>query len=368
MTENSDLKGQILEDYDENKNLYDDLGIRVESLIKELLIQNQIFFHTVSSRLKEKGSLRRKIDSPKGIKYEVLNDITDVCGVRIITYFVDQLPKIEKILKREFSLIEEVDKGKTLKPDQFGYLSHHYIFEISDKRSKLVEYKRFSNLRFEIQLRSILQHAWAEIEHDLGYKSEFELPRQVRRDFSLLAAQLESADSQFVRLRREIAEYSSNLRSIASRNSERVFSSGSDVFLDNDSIEILIKQSKTIKEIDSYIVKITKNPYESDPIMDTSALIERFSILGIERTDQLEDELVKNKLKILKFSDYFYKDFEVQTGGKFRSGVSLFIFAYFECARRGDEVALRKMVSEPIYFQRVLESYKNAIGNTKNGK
>jgi hypothetical protein len=62
-------------------------------------------------------------------------------------------------------------------------------------------------IKFEIQMRSSLQHTWAEIEHDLGYKSMYEVPREVRREFSRIAGLLELADESFVRIRSKIADY-----------------------------------------------------------------------------------------------------------------------------------------------------------------
>jgi hypothetical protein len=61
----------------------------------------------------------------------------------------------------------------------------------------LVEYSTHTGVQFEVQIRSTLQHAWAEIEHDRGYKSEVEVARAVRRRFSRLAGLLELADYEF---------------------------------------------------------------------------------------------------------------------------------------------------------------------------
>jgi ppGpp synthetase/RelA/SpoT-type nucleotidyltranferase len=94
-----------------------------------------------------------------------------------------------------------IDKRKTLSPNVFGYLSVHYVVSFDKNRLKKKAFADYKDIRFEIQIRSILQHAWAEIEHDLGYKSEIEVPDEIRRKFSRLAGLLEIADSEFISLR-----------------------------------------------------------------------------------------------------------------------------------------------------------------------
>ncbi|TMR94372.1 GTP pyrophosphokinase [Nonomuraea basaltis] len=106
-----------------------------------------------------------------------------------------------------------MDKRKALDPDRFGYLSLHYVASLDTRRAELAEYKRFANNGFEIQIRSILQHAWAEIEHDLGYKSRLGVPSTTRRRFSRLAGLLELADAEFVSIRDELRLYEKRVES-----------------------------------------------------------------------------------------------------------------------------------------------------------
>jgi putative GTP pyrophosphokinase len=81
--------------------------------------------------------------------------------------------------------------------EKLGYQSVHYIVKLKATRSKLPEYGRFRNLVAEVQVRTILQHTWAEIEHDIQYKSIATLPRPIRRRFITLAGLLEIADREF---------------------------------------------------------------------------------------------------------------------------------------------------------------------------
>ena len=80
-------------------------------------------------------------------------------------------------------------------------MSMHYVVSIHQNRLKFTEYKSYTNLKIEIQIRSILQHGWAEIEHDLGYKGAKGIPDEFKRDFNRISALLETADNEFDRLR-----------------------------------------------------------------------------------------------------------------------------------------------------------------------
>ncbi|MCQ5042062.1 hypothetical protein NE654_13385, partial [Akkermansia muciniphila] len=71
----------------------------------------------------------------------------------------------EFIIDRDIS----IDKRKSLDPKRFGYRSLHYVVHIDPKYVKAQEYHKYHNLKLEIQISSILQYTWAEIEHDLGY-------------------------------------------------------------------------------------------------------------------------------------------------------------------------------------------------------
>ena len=68
---------------------------------------------------------------------------------------------------------------------------------ISSVRASLPEYQKYKDAVTEIQVRTILQHAWAEIEHDIQYKSSITIPKDIRRRFMALAGLLEIADREF---------------------------------------------------------------------------------------------------------------------------------------------------------------------------
>ncbi|MEN6412211.1 MAG: hypothetical protein ABFC84_05510 [Veillonellales bacterium] len=190
----------IIDLYRKNYQLYSKFTNKVQELLTSLFVEKNIHIHLIASRVKKEASLKNKINRKK---YTDIQDITDLCGIRIITYFEDDIEQVSKIIQNTFVVdqVNSVDKRKLLAPTQFGYLSLHYVVSLKSSQLHQSEYEIFKNCKIEIQIRTILQHAWAEIEHDLEYKPQIAISYDARRSFSRLASLLELADIEFRRLR-----------------------------------------------------------------------------------------------------------------------------------------------------------------------
>ncbi|MEZ5017899.1 MAG: hypothetical protein R2800_12650 [Flavipsychrobacter sp.] len=205
----------FLEWYINNQKTYATLARKVESILKELLDVEKVNYHYVSCREKDIKSLSKKLDTKNYNNPK--EEITDLAGVRIVTYVEDDNARVSRIVEDNFTIDKEnsVNKGEELGVDKVGYKSIHYIASMSDDRLALPEYKRFKNLKFEIQIRTILQHAWAEIEHDRNYKFSGVLPDDIQRRFGLLAAAMESADREFNSISNKIDEIAQEVKESA---------------------------------------------------------------------------------------------------------------------------------------------------------
>lgn len=194
---------KILDLYRKKRSMYHNFTHEMQELITVFLMNKNIRIHSIVSRVKEEASLKNKINKKS---YTCLEEITDLCGIRIITYFSDDVDLIADIIQKSFAIdpVNSVDKRKLLPATQFGYLSLHFIAGLTTTQLQLPQYKKFENCKFEIQICSVLQHAWAEIEHDLEYKSPTAISYNVRRSFSRLAGLLEIADAEFVMLRNHL--------------------------------------------------------------------------------------------------------------------------------------------------------------------
>jgi len=119
------------------------------------------------------------------------------------------------LIEQEFEVIEKVDHAASAEREQrLGYQSVHYLVRLGSNRSKLSEYKKFIALTAEIQVRTVLQHAWAEIEHDIRYKSVSTTPQAISRRFIALAGLLEIADREFEAIQKEDASLRANARTL----------------------------------------------------------------------------------------------------------------------------------------------------------
>ena len=183
---------------------YADLANVIARVIEECIRKRGIKVHSVQHRAKDPASFGRKAAIPSEVnpnapKYpDPLKQITDLAGVRVITFFPSTLEEIDQLLSSEFKIVERSDKGQELlEEERFGYQSIHYLLRLGDQRARLAEYERFSGAIAEVQVRTILQHAWAEIEHDIQYKSSETIPAETRRRFMALAGMLEIADREF---------------------------------------------------------------------------------------------------------------------------------------------------------------------------
>ncbi len=203
------LKQDLLDEYIDRQPALVALGASLQARVEAMLAAGGVSVLGVSHRIKSPRSLARKLARPDRI-YRRLDDLTDLVGLRIITFFEDSIEQVAQLIEQHFrvDLDRSVDKRRLHDPASFGYRSLHYVChppaELATGQS--------GDWPFEIQIRTVLQHAWAEIEHDLGYKSPESIPLVARRRFSRLAGLLEIADSEFVELRRFLEGYEQSLR------------------------------------------------------------------------------------------------------------------------------------------------------------
>ena len=213
MTEQNDLKEefdfenhrlQAIEKYQKVWPLYTEYASVIRNILSEAFNAQDIKIHSIEARAKAIDSFGDKAANPspndpnKPHYPTPLSDITDLAGIRVIVFFPRILDVVDATIRTQFDVIEKSDKTLILlKEEKFGYGSIHYLVRLKENRISLLEYSRFANLVAEIQIRTILQHAWAEIEHDIQYKAVETIPSTVRRRFMSLAGMLEIADREF---------------------------------------------------------------------------------------------------------------------------------------------------------------------------
>lgn len=193
-----------IDQYERVRSLYESFAEVVKRILLEAVRNAQIKVASVEARAKAPESFGDKAatpteSDPEKPKYpNPIGDITDLAAARVITFFLKDVQKVDRLVGNEFNVLDRADKSDLLvKEDRVGYQSIHYVVELRANRTNLPEYARYAGLRGEIQLRTVLQHAWAEIEHDIQYKSVETIPSEIRRRFTSLAGLLEVADREF---------------------------------------------------------------------------------------------------------------------------------------------------------------------------
>lgn len=198
----------ILAEYDAMLPIYRRLERIVEISLQNIIDSNGLTVTAVSARVKSRESLAGKL-ALKGDKYHSLGDITDILGARVITFYTDDVDRIAALTEKLFDIDWEnsVDKRRLHDTDSFGYNSLHYICRLPKSIVSEPDCPQLNEIGFELQLRTTLQHAWASINHDIGYKTDVEIPHFYMRQINRLAGMLEMADDEFSRIRTEINNY-----------------------------------------------------------------------------------------------------------------------------------------------------------------
>ena len=202
-----------MEEYRKQRPLFLEAENAIATRLRESLAEAGIVVASVESRVKTEKSLAGKLEL-KGAKYKSLADITDIIGMRVVTFYLDDVDVVASVVERLFDVDWDntVDKRRLHALDSFGYQSLHYICRVPEMP-----------FRFEIQMRTLLQHAWSNMNHDTGYKSGVEIPREYIRNMSRLAGMLELADEQFSRIRSELTDYRRRMQAlVASGNLDEV--------------------------------------------------------------------------------------------------------------------------------------------------
>ena len=273
----------ILEDYRKQREYFVKLGDVVHTMLSDIAKDLGLTVLAVEHRVKEEKSLAGKLER-KGDMYNSFEDITDILGCRVICFLSDEIDKIGKKVEERFVVDWEnsSDKRALLKENAFGYLSLHYICSLpfGDKWPDEICGKKF-----EIQIRTILQHAWSAIQHDIGYKSDFGVPREINRQFARLAGLLELADDEFVRARDNMAIYTEDIR-------KRIITDDADeVVINMISLKEYVLHNKNMQKLIKEIADISGAEIN---FIDPESYIAQLAYLGVKNLGDIERMFKEN--------------------------------------------------------------------------
>lgn len=223
-------KEEIKETYTGLIPKYKHLAKNLENALSLLLLSNNIQHLSITSRIKDTKSFLEKADRKS---YEnPLAETEDICGIRVICYYNEDLLKIAEIINQEFQIHTSEDKEELLDTDQFGYRSYHFVISIKQEWLQTPNYKGLGELKAEVQVRTVLMHGWAEIMHNLSYKKKDHIPQQFLRKLFRISAKLEEADEQFQDLKKESETYR-NIVSVTLKKENETLTNEIDLNLDS---------------------------------------------------------------------------------------------------------------------------------------
>ena len=177
------------------------------ALVTELLDDAGINYLSVTGRTKSVESFAAKAGRTVDgrLQYaDPLTEITDQIGVRVVTFLRGDVTAVAEVLADQFSVFDDRDMGReTARQGRFGYASRHLLVAPDPLKALPAAYQGLKGHTASVQVRTILQHAWAEFEHDVRYKGS--IPQEhvpdLDRRFTLAAGLLELADREFSEIR-----------------------------------------------------------------------------------------------------------------------------------------------------------------------
>lgn len=281
---------KIIKQYHDNQTIYRSLKEDIEDILIRIIETNHFRISNMAIRIKSEEALMKKITYKN--RYKDINEITDVVACRIITLFENDVDRIYECVKDNFEIVEYNDKRKKNYEDRidFGYNSLHLLVKFNNERCQFIEYANYKDIVFELQIRTTLQHSWAEIEHGLGYKSQYEIPKDIRRRLTRLSASLELLDEEFVKIAKEVDEYNKGIVHI-----EKVLKTD----INYNSLVQYVNTSPRINNILEKLHSEFQFKFERDSeLISQSRLIQRLHYMGYTYINELDDFVENHKKEI----------------------------------------------------------------------
>lgn len=200
---------EIVDLWSEEQPKYENLGKVVCAFIKYRITDYELL-PEIHYRTKELLSIIKKVKKKQSQKEYSYQHLKDKLGIRIICAFQEDMAIIDEFLRKHFTIIDVEYKQENLDFDKLDYVSNHYDAQIN---LNVNEFNKHTNLRdfiFEIQVRTLNQHAWSNTAHSLSYKQEKDLPPNLKRKVYRLLSLYELADDEFSSVNKALKEYKDN--------------------------------------------------------------------------------------------------------------------------------------------------------------
>ncbi len=313
---------EILDQHEAAAGFLQRQGQELCGRVLEWLEQGQVKVHSVTHRTKSGESLAGKLARPDK-QYGSLSDVTDLLGLRVIVYFEDAVEQVGDILEQRLPMALEhsIDRRRRNEGNSFGYRSLHYVCRLA---TTSINHEPVE-LCCEIQIRTMLEHAWAEIEHDLGYKSRDVVPIVARRRLNRLAGLLELADQEFVAIRADLERYAQQLPA-------RVQDERAEVALDNLSLWHLVACPE-VRTLDEQVARalgreLGEEPFYPDYLLRMLRFADLHTVSSvIDSANKLGPQALRLVLPYFEFAERTWS-FSLGANATIARGYSLFFLVH----------------------------------------
>ncbi|MDP2433863.1 MAG: (p)ppGpp synthetase [Pseudomonadota bacterium] len=207
-------KAQFRDFHTSSHPLLEDAKDSFVALINALLIHaGSIAISKIEGRVKDREECIKKFNlkyrtnlESSSTPYTIRDHISDLIGLRVVCLYEDDIENIEKCLSEHFEVIEKTDKIAQIENTEgsFGYKGLHLDLRLNQTRKALPEYSKYSEFKFEVQTRTIIQDSWSVLDHKIKYKKS--IPTRLKRRINTLAALFELADREFREIRDSTVE------------------------------------------------------------------------------------------------------------------------------------------------------------------
>lgn len=203
-------KTAFREHYDSHRMLLEEAKDAFVALIRSLLLDaGTVEISKIEGRVKNREECIQKFNrkyrpalEASETPYAIRDHISDLIGIRVVCLYEDQIRTLHETLGDDpFEVLATTDKIANIENTEasFGYKGLHLDLRLSPTRSSLPEYRRYAQIPFELQLRTIVQDSWSVLDHKIKYKKS--IPNSLKRRINTLAALFELADREFRTIR-----------------------------------------------------------------------------------------------------------------------------------------------------------------------
>lgn len=188
--------------YMKQYSLYREFADRTCNLLENLVEQDGIQLYSVSGEAKSPEGFLRTFEALAEGAPSSLSEIADLCTVKILVHFPEDVEKVERIVQQEFlvDMARSVTSASLEDPDRFGYPAVYYTLSLSRARAMMREWSKYKDLPFSLEIRTVLQEVWAANTPKVMLPTDATTKKRIQRKLFRVGALLEEADEGYFSL------------------------------------------------------------------------------------------------------------------------------------------------------------------------